>query len=202
MRNILIILIALCFFTSCKKLEQDKNNPDLPAYSEEGTNTGGCLINDTAWLNIKQNPNGWLIYPVEITSYPNGDSLLILFRGYSKAPASYKNTAFEIFIVLKNIKIVAEDDIIKLNDKTFLLDGVTNYGGFLDSSGKIKIGKAIGQIQFGKVEQRKNWLVGNSHVYIFAGHYNMSFYAGRSFSLTKGRFDYDLYRPDSTFIVF
>lgn len=202
MRNILIILSALCFLTSCKKLEHDKNNPDLPAYSEEGTNTGGCLINDTAWLNIREGQYGWVIYPVEITSYPNGDSLLILFRGYSKAPTAYNNTTHEIFIVLKNIKIVTDDDLIKLNDKTFLLDGITNYGGFSDSSGKIKIGNAIGQIQFGKVEQRANWLIGNSHVYIFAGHYNMSFHAGRNFALTNGRFDYNLYRPGSTFIVF
>ena len=83
-----------------------------------------------------------------------------------------------------------------------MLDGLINYGGFSDSSGKIKIGKAIGQIQFNKVEQRSNWLIGNSSVYIFAGQYNISFYSGRNFALTNGRFDYNLYRPDSTFIVY
>ena len=161
-----------------------------------------CRLNDSAWVNFDENQYGWSVYPLEITSYPNGDSLLILFQGYSKAPSAYNNTMHEIFIVLKNIRIVSNDDLIKLNDKTFTLDGSINYGGFSDSSGKIKKGKAVGQIQFGKVEQRTNWLVENSHVYIFAGQYNMSFYSGRDFALTKGRFDYNLYRPDSTFIVY
>lgn len=75
------LLLAASLLAACRKdvYKQDKQYPDLPAYSEKGLSVGGCFINDTAWLI----PKGTLsrTRPLYVYSYTNGDSVVLFFNG-------------------------------------------------------------------------------------------------------------------------
>ena len=200
-----IISITLAIFVtlaSCKKtsIKPDPQNPDLPAYSEQGLNVGGILINDSAWLTLTPGLSSTL-KPVNLISYTNGDSIIILFNGNFKDSSLQNQNLRTIYIVIKNISIVTDSDLLKLNNKNFILDGSLNYGGFSDYDGNGKVGKATGNINFGKVSVMTNITYGDGsannpilHPYIFAGKLNMNFSTTRNFSLTSGRFDMTLLR--------
>ena len=208
--KLFLIILIVVFLASCRKvsIKSDKDNPDLPAYSEQGLNVGGILINDQAWLTVKL---GLFTTsrPLQLLSYPNGDSIVVLLNGNFKDTALQNQNLRTIFVVIKNLKIITDDDLLQLNERTFILDGNTNYGGFSESYGYNKKGKAVGKITFGKVSIISNVTYGNGspnnpikHPYIVAGQLNMDFSTTSNYSLTKGRFDVNIIRSSNQFAVF
>jgi hypothetical protein len=208
--KLLLILFTIVVLASCKKalIKPDPENPDLPLYSERGLNVGGILINDKAWLTVKLGLFS-TTRPLQLLSYPNGDSIVVLLNGNFKDSSLQNQNLRTIFVVIKNIKIISDDDLLQLNGKSYILDGNTNYGGFSSNYGQDKVGKAVGNITFGKVSVINNITYGDGspnnpilHPYIVAGQLNMNFFTTTNFSLTKGRFDVTLLRSTNQFIVF
>jgi hypothetical protein len=207
--KILLVLLTIIVLASCKKasVKSDLENPDLPIYSEQGLNAGGILINGKAWLTL--NPGLFsLSRPLQLFSYPGGDSIVVLLNGSFKDSLQNQNLR-TIFVVIKNIRIVTDDDLLQLNDKSYILDGNTNYGGFSESYGYNKIGKAVGNITFGKVSIISNITYGDGspnnpiiHPYIVAGHLDMNISTTANYVLTKGRFDVSILRSNNQFAVY
>ena len=207
---LLLLFSALIAFSSCRKIKikQDAQNPDLPAYSEKGLNAGGILINNQAWLVLKP---GFMstARPFQLFSFPSGDSIVVLLNGNFKDTALQNQNLRTIFVVIKNIKIITDEDLLQLNNRSFILDGITNYGGFSDSYGENKKGSGVGKLSFGKVSEISNITYGNGtagnptlHPYIISGKLNMDFYTNKNYSLTAGRFDMNIMRNTPEFIVF
>ncbi len=209
-KRFLLISCIICVVLSCSKktIKAGSDNPDLPAYSENGLNTGGILINNQPWLML---PLGLFTTsrPLQLFSYPAGDSVVVLLNGDYK-DASLRNTNNKtIFIVLKNIKISSDEDLALLNNKTFTLDGVINYSGFSESYGYNKTGRGTGTLAFGKVSVISNITYGDGtpgnpilHPYIIAGKLDVNVNTGTSYSLTAGRFDVTVVRSSNQFVVF
>jgi hypothetical protein len=208
--NVLLPLLTVVVFASCRKspVTADPQYPDLPAYSEKGLNVGGILINDKPWLTHKLAAFS-TVRPLQLLSYPNGDSIVILLNGEYKDRSLNLITPRTIFIVLKNIRIITDNDLTLLNSKTYSLDGISNYGGFSDDYGYNKIGKATGTIRFGKVSEISNITFGDGspgnpskHPYIVAGQLEMNLSTTTNYTLTKGRFDVTIMRSNNQFTVF
>lgn len=208
--KLFFIILIVAVFASCRKvsIKSDPDNPDLPAYSEQGLNVGGILINDKAWLTVKL---GLFTTsrPLQLLSYPSGDSIVVLLNGNFKDTALQNQNLRTIFVVIKNLKLITDDDLLQLNERTFILDGNTNYGGFSEAYGYNKQGKAVGKITFGKVSVISNVTYGDGspnnpikHPYIVAGQLNMDLSMTTNYSLTKGRFDVNLVRSSNQFSVF
>ncbi|MBL0335947.1 MAG: hypothetical protein IPP73_11790 [Chitinophagaceae bacterium] len=200
----------LIIIVSCRKavITPDTAFPDLPAYSEKGLNTGGTLINNKAWIT---HPLAFLstVRPVQLFSYPAGDSVVILINGNYKDATLPDQNPNTIFIVLKNIHISTDAELLQMNGKTYLLDGTTNYGGISDSYGYNKTGHGSGSIRFGKVSEISNVTVGDGspgnpvlHPYIISGQFDMTMSSPVNYSFTHGRFDVNLIRSSNQFVIF
>lgn len=209
-KNALVLFFFAVTLISCRKsaIKPDPDSPDLPIYSEKGLNVGGILINDSAWLTVKLGLFS-TARPLQLLSYPAGDSVVVLLNGNFKENSLQNQISKSIFIVIKQIKIINDNDLLQLNGKTFVLDGNENYGGFSGYYGQDKAGKAVGSISLGKVSVINNITYGDGspnnpvlHPYIVAGQLSMKFFTTRNFSLTKGRFDVTLIRSSNQFTVF
>lgn len=185
----------------------DPEDPRLPAYSEKGHSTSGVLINDTAWVGTT---TGLInrTNPIEIHSYPNADSILLLLNGSYKNGLENLSPTNEVFMVLRNNQIRTDEDLKKLNGRRFTLDGQNNYGGFSSVGGWVKSGKATGFIQFGKVDRLPNFHYGDGssgnpvrYFYIISGRFELYFSTTRQFNLSKGRFDATVSWTPSRFTV-
>jgi hypothetical protein len=204
------ILLVSTIALGCKKNripQFDPEEPRLPAYTEKGFNRSGVLINDTAWIGKRP---AFLVStnPLELHSFPNGDSVLLIFNGSFKDSLQYLSPTWVLYMVLKNIKIRTDDDLKKLNGLRFTLDGLNQYAGFSSGGGCDKTGKAAGYIQFGKVDRLPDFQFGDGspnnpvrYAYITAGRFEFNLTTTRKFNLTKGRFDALLSRTSSKFTV-
>src|SRR5688572_26555481 len=115
-KNALLILFSIVALISCRKevIKPDPENPALPAYSEKGLNVGGILINDKPWLTLKLAPFSTL-RPLQLFSYPNGDSIVLLLNGNYKDSSLQNQNPRTIFVVIKNLRIITDNDLIRLN---------------------------------------------------------------------------------------
>ncbi len=206
------LLTILLFFilASCRKaaITPDPSYPDLPAYTEKGLNTGGTLVNGKAWITF---PRAFLstIRPLQVYSYPGGDSVVVLLNGSYKDATLPDQNPSTLFIVLKNIHISTDAELQQLNGKNFVLDGSINYGGISDSYGYNKTGHATGSIRFGKVSEISNVTVGDGspgnpilHPYIVAGQFDMTMTAPVNYNFSKGRFDVNIIRSSNQFGIY
>lgn len=202
MKNYLLLSIILVLFSlSCRKVVvSDPIYPDLPAYSESGLNVGGVMINDSAWKF--QQPNLMSLFnPMQIVSYLNGDSLVVIMNGNSNYPQSLYFS--QIYFVLKNIHIANDSDLVKLNGTTFNIDGQNNYAGLSMSyqNNFVNNGKSSGSISFKKAYLNKHGVIigdgsPNNPVllpYVIAGIFNLSLTQDRKYNLNAGRFDRTVY---------
>ncbi|TZF85784.1 hypothetical protein FW774_01555 (plasmid) [Pedobacter sp. BS3] len=192
----LILLLAsiILFFFACKKVKQDNEFPDLPAYSETGSNSGGVFINDNVWLCWRPTfiPE---IPALEIHSYPQGDSLiLVLNGGYKKIPPYSLEEGLgpnAIFFVIKNIHITNDADLLKLNKKVILLDSTNNYAGL--SYGGEKRGRGKGTLYMGEVKVNTHGNYGTKenpiHPYTVPGRFAFEINGAKTYVLKEGRFD-------------
>lgn len=195
---------------SCRKqtAPADPDIPDLPAYTEKGLNTGGAMINNKAWLTSSL---AFLstVRPVQLYSYPGGDSVVLLINGsYKDATISLLQPS-TIFIVLKNIHISSDGELAVLQGITFQLDGITNYGGISEAYGLNKTGRAKGSIRFGKVSEISNVTIGDGspgnpilHPYIAAGHFDLQIDNPVTYTISNGRFDVNIIRSSNQFMIF
>lgn len=201
---IFIVLFAGCSKT---KINPDKSYLDLPAYSQNGSNVGGVLINDTAWLTIDLPIlNFYPAFPINLECFPSGDSIVLSLYGHFKDSSVSLRLPYSIFIILKGIRIQKDSDLLNLTSKSFILDGINNYGGF----GNIfvdKIGKGSGQIKFGKVALVNNIAVGDGspgnpihHPFIFPAQFEFNFFQDRIYTLSQGRFDMGILNGTNLFI--
>ncbi|HMJ48313.1 MAG TPA: hypothetical protein VK498_13355 [Ferruginibacter sp.] len=207
--NLLLTFLLIVALTSCRKasVKPDPENPDLPIYSEQGLNVGGILINDKSWLNARLGLFS-TARPLQLYSYPNGDSIVVLLNGgYKDSNMQYQQPR-TIFIVIKNIRIATDNDLLQLNGKSYNLDGNINYGGFSDSYGYNKAGNAVGNIIFGKVSEISNITFGDGspnnpihHPYIVSGRLEMNLTTTTIYALTKGRFDVTILRSGNQFAI-
>jgi hypothetical protein len=208
--NLLFTLLTVLALNSCKKekIKPDLENPDLPGYSEKGLNVGGMLVNGKTWLNDRpalfSNKR-----PLQLLSYPSGDSIVVLLHG------AYKDTGMQnqypgiIFIVIKNIRIEADNDLLQLSGKNYNLDGNINYGGFAESFGYNKVGHGVGNITFGTISEISNVTYGTGtpnnpiyHPYIVPGRFEMNLTTTTNYALTKGRFDATIVRTANQFTIY
>jgi hypothetical protein len=190
------LLLSFFLLTQCRKdvYKQDADFPDLPAYSEKGLNVGGCFINDTAWLLPKRFLSR--TKNLYVRSYPSGDSVILFFTGRFKEDSLEYKQPHTLFVVLKNLRISSDTDLLQLSNRSFVLDGLKNYGGFGFTYYIEKPRSVNGFITFGNVT-RQNYIAygdgspGNPkrHPYILPGRFEINITAERSYALTHGRFD-------------
>ena len=206
-----LLIVVICFFAllSCKKhITADSDYPDLPAYSEKGLDVSGAHINDSTWLGNNE-PSGFSpsIKPVYLTSYPNGDSIeLRLFGSYKSWSIAFEKPS-QISIVIKGIKIKNDNDLLKLNNQKYVLDGINNYCKFYKWYDDSLLTKGTGQIQFGKIEKNNFITYGDGspnnpflYPYICAAKFELKVVDNITYNLTHGRFDITLLKT-STFSV-
>src|SRR5947208_12225322 len=134
MKKILSVVLACAFVIGCGKsiFVPDPNNNLLPEYSESGRNIAGALINDTAWRCVMHSCFGCDFWRFFITSSLSGDSTVFTFHGYyTPNSIQFIDTSFmrpfDIYFVVKGLKIESQDSLFKLNKKTLILDGVNSY---------------------------------------------------------------------------
>ena len=207
--QLLLILLLAVVLSSCSKtpVKPDPENPDLPAYSEQGKITGGMFINGQPWLIHKPGLFSFAA-PMQIYSYPNGDSIVVMLNGQYKDSSIAYQPPGTIFIVIKNIRIATDNDLLQLDHKVYNLDGTINYGGFSEFFGYNKIGNGTGTLTFGKVSEVSNITFGDGspnnpahHPFIVSGRLEMNVTATTNYAVTKGRFDLTVLRSNDQFDV-
>src|SRR2546423_10429684 len=103
-----ILCLVLC--SGCKKNRprMDPEDPRLPAYTEQGLNTSGVLINDTLWSGTTKELFHQ-INPLEIHCFPNADSVLLLFNGSYRNGLESLSPTKVVFIILRNLQIRTDE---------------------------------------------------------------------------------------------
>lgn len=196
------VLLCLMLLTACvKRFKKDKQFHDLPAYSEKGLGVGGCFVNDTPWLTTRPKllSRG---RPLFITSYPNGDSVVLSFSGAYKDPALTTHPPFGFEVVLKDITIRNDSDLAQLQNRTFMLDGQAAYGRLFNSATS-----GTGTLLFGKVaptgSSTGDGSPGNPkyYWYMLAGRFEWQVDAPVPYRFTHGRFDVTVSQTYSFHIV-
>lgn len=177
---------------ACRKVKffvPDQLDPRLPEYSESGRNIGGAIINDTAWRTKPIN----YIKPLGIYSSISGDSTVFSFNG-SYIEGTRQRISLSLFVVIKGLKIEKEDSLMKLKNKTFLLDGINSYSamGFFDIDSLIGNGKLV----INTVKKISNVVYGDGspsnprrYPYNISGTFEFTIKGSKEYKIQNGRFD-------------
>ncbi len=202
--------ILLCILLiGCSKSSifvSDKDNNLLPEYSESGRNIAGALLNDTAWRSdvYISSLSGTYLSGFWIISNLPGDSTTIIFNGkHSYNSVLFIDTLSSIpvnfFIVIKGLKIESQDSLLKLNGRTFNLDGINNYVTLTYSYDNFrfqKAGNSSGSITFNKVQKDESITFGNGtpdnpriYRFILSGHFDFTINRLNNYNIKEGRFD-------------
>ncbi|MFD2160876.1 hypothetical protein ACFSJU_00585 [Paradesertivirga mongoliensis] len=207
MRKLLLptLLFSIILSTSCRKdPKPDRAFPDLPEYSERGNNSGGVYINGNAWLT--RTP--FVFQPeqtLEVYSYPSGDSIILILNGRYKTDSLLLDGPREIYFVLKGVTISKDEDLVKLDKRSFALDGTTNYCGFSSSNAEVKYGKGTGVLTIGNVRVLRDSNYGTItnpiHPYIIPGKFDIEFIHTVKYTLGEGRFDGIVDRGPESFLI-
>jgi hypothetical protein len=184
----------------------DITNNQLPEYSENGSNIAGALLNDTTWRsNIDiSDLSGTYLSGFWIISSVSGDSTTIIFNGrHTYNSSNFIDTVPSIpvnfFVVIKGLKIESQDSLFKLNDKTFILGGNSNYAAVTYSYNNysfLKNGKSFGSIIFNRVQKNSSITIGDGSAnnpiinpFIISGHFNFTINGTGNYEIKDGRFD-------------
>lgn len=210
MRNYWRLWVCCFLITGCFKTSEfipDKDNSQLPEYAESGSNTGGALMNDTVWRSnvyISSVPPTYMS-GCYIFSRLSGDSTTIIFNGkhtYQSIPFidTMPDITVNFFFVFKGLKIENQDSLLKLNGKTYNIDGVNNYVVITHYSNDLfnilKNSHCSGHITFNKV-QKVGYISfgdgspGNPQVnpFIISGHFDFTVNDPGQCHVKDGRFD-------------
>jgi hypothetical protein len=183
----------------------DNDNNQLPGYSESGRNIAGALFNDTTWRSnvYISSLNGVYMSGFWINSNLSGDSTIIIFNGkhtYNSIPFidTLPSIPINFFIVIKGLTIEDQDSLMKLNGKTFNLDGITNYVTLTYSNDFSfrKAGNSSGSITFNKVQKDRSITFGSGtpdnptiYRFILSGHFDFTINGPNNYNIKEGRFD-------------
>lgn len=207
MRNIFSIFCFCIFISACRKstFVADPNDTLVPQYSESGRNIAGALMNDTAWRCEMHPCFTCIVWRFYINSSLTGDSTLFKFEGaYTSNSIIYndtssKNVGADFSFVVKGLKLETQESLLKLNNKTFQLDGINNYSSIFLFSQYPNYNKGIGTLTINKV-QKGNWEFGDGSInnpkiykFIVSGHFNFNTTADRLYIVKDGRFDMEVY---------
>ena len=181
---------------ACRKVKffvPDKLDSRLPEYSESGRNIGGAIINDTAWRTKPINSGARKYNPLQIYSTLSGDSTVFSFNG-NYIEGTRQHISLSLFVVIKGLKIEKEDSLIKLENKTFLLDGVNSYSAMGIFGIDSLIGK--GKLVFNTVKKISNVVYGDGspsnpkrYPYVISGTFEFTINGSKVYRVQNGRFD-------------
>ena len=213
MKKISKIVFACILVLGCRKsiFAPDPNNNLLPEYSESGRNIAGALINDSAWRCVMHSCFSCVFWRFYITSSLTGDSTVFSFHGsYTPNSIQYIDTAnnlpFDIYFVVRGLRIENQDSLFKLNGKSFQLDGNNNYCSILKDYSVIPSQyKGAGNFTITKVKEDKTAIfegpgAQKNYRFILSGHFNSQVTADRMYTINDGRFDMEVYL-NTNFII-
>lgn len=206
MKNLFRLLILGVFLLSgCNKSKfvPDPTDDLLPVYSESGRNIAGALINDTAWrceLNSCFACEIWRFY---INSYLTGDSTTFNFNGLYTSNSvnfidkSIYNVPINLYVIIKGLKIENQDSLLKLNNRTFLLDSANSYSS-ISRLYQSPTNKGFGSFTVNKV-RKESFSIGDgtpnnpkNYTFIVSGHFNFTIHGDRDYIIKNGRFDMEV----------
>ena len=194
----LVVAILSLTISSCTKesvFTPDPANNALPLYSESGKDIAGAMFNDTVW--ISKLANSCLFCSsvlLTISSSISGDSTSFYFMRGDLSGVAYSSVL--LTVVVKSFKIETQDSIIKLNNKTFLLDGINNYCGFLRNG--LDTGyNGTGSFIVKKI-QKQSLTIGDGspgnpiyHSFIISGVFNFDIITNNGqYKISDGRYDF------------
>ena len=162
-------------------------------------------MNDTAWRCEMHPCFTCIVWRFYINSSLTGDSTLFMFEGaYTSNSIIYndtssKNVDANFSFVIKGLKLETQDSLLKLNNKTFYLDGINNYSSISTLQQYPLYNKGIGTLIINKV-QKGNWEFGDGSInnpkickFIVSGYFNFNTTADRLYIVKDGRFDMEVY---------
>lgn len=173
-KYLLILSIPLLVNISCKKSQDD----NLPAGTQAGANTFGCLIDGKAWIPTGRGP-GSGIYPTSGGFFGTPDGRRNIFiKAYSDQDY--------IHLYLKNIYQIGT---YYLNRNTFVYPNViypASYGAYFIDGQDYYVTDSLhtGTVQI---------IHADTTTGIVSGTFEMQLYqknTGKIMNITKGRFDY------------
>ena len=213
MKHFIRLLVLTIIISSCYKnvFVPDTNNNLIPEYSEVGRNVAGALINDTAWRCQLDICFACVIWNFYILSSITGDSTTFRFQGAYTSNSKYfinasnYNVQTDFNVVVKGLKIENQDSLLKLNNKTFILDSTNNYVSIAKYY-QPPNNKGFGSFTITKV-QKGDWQFGdgspnNPKIYLFivSGRFNFKVQSDREYLVKDGRFDMQVYLNGNYFV--
>lgn len=192
------LLLILLLLSGCGEVYiPDPVELRIPKYTEDGNQVAGAIINGESWKTAYD--CGFLAgcyFPLQISSFPNADSLVLVFHG-SLQEGLNRGKSLDIKFVLKNQTIEDFWDLLQLKDSLFVVDSNSVLVGigdlnpsFDDSTVQTICNK--GQILFRKAEH----IAGDENSapsIILAGTFGLECdQNGELTTVYKGRFDFSL----------
>lgn len=217
MKKVISILGVFLLLTACSKSKTEPDGQDslLPEYSEEGRNVAGALVNDTAWRAQMLFCTGCgNTAPFDIITSTSGDSTVFLFAGeYTPNSVNYVDTSadnlsMDFRFMVKGLKMEKQEDLLKLNNQTFLLNGVDSYVS-LAGANHIPRGKGTGTFIVKNVSLDNSFVAGDGspgnpirYRYIVSGYFNFTVTVNNKvYSIQEGRYDMAVMLEDNFFIT-
>jgi hypothetical protein len=178
---LLYSLSCVLLSSSCKKQKPVNPIDQLPAATQEGKNTFGCLVNGKAFL-----PKGPSLSPILSCYYQylNTSSSKGYFFGLSASDRSNPDNFSTIGIFTDSLKVF-ESSIISLTQKSIAGKAYGQYGIYvIGSSSKIFYTNSIstGQLRITKLDSLNQIVSGTFW-------FNAVNSNGDTFKVTDGRFD-------------
>ncbi|GAB3916097.1 hypothetical protein GCM10028826_32040 [Mucilaginibacter boryungensis] len=208
MKNFTLCLILIAIVSvGCKKstFVPDPLDGDLPAYTESGNNTAGAYVNGDPWVDkasvgMEFHTNEAL-YIANVNT-AGVDSTVFYFNGTIDKGALI-NTSVYINVVVKGLSLSTPDDLIRLNDKKIVLDGIRNYVIINASTistyytvPKLEMNKkGTGEFYIKRTQVESHATLGGNgptHPIILSGTFNFDIGTTK---ITSGRFDIYFMRP-------
>lgn len=177
----IILGVLFMFFCSCNiPFIPDPIDPNLPVYSEFGSELSGAYVNDISWKSSSKSPSKILVWKQK-------DSLVLCFQG--KISGKYSTIGFSF----KGLGVTKTDDLLKLNNKKIQLDQNKNFGHYRVDYKKNNL-KGKGQIYFKSAKHDSNKNVILSGTFGF----KITDKQGKTTKISYGRFDHT-YRQNTNF---
>lgn len=172
-----LVTLFVCF--SCTEdYVSDPLDPRLVMYTEDGSDVAGAMFNDQLWtsvLNVEFLFGGYIDEP-KIRSYPNHDSIVLVFEGQMENAPSEN---YDIEFHLGDVSIDQISDMTSLNQRHILIDGLHNSCHVTGYTSGVPASQVTGHLYFRKVTPET--MSGTFYVKI-----------GEVMEISYGRFDYRL----------
>lgn len=178
----------------------DPADSRLPAYTENGNQVAGAIINGMAWKTHWAWGDMGLQRSFYFTDYPSGDSVTLSLDGIM-TDGPYRNSILTLIVSIKNLHIINLEAVKILNGRTFILDGKNSYAGtgkvfYPDTSGLYGCTGGTGILSFKSVRENKRETNTRKngdkyHPLIVAGVFHFNF-KDSGVNVDSGRFDFQI----------